>query len=369
MQVYLVGGAVRDALLGRDVKERDYVVVGATPEQLISQGYQQVGKDFPVFLHPQSKEEYALARTERKQGQGYTGFICDFAPDVTLEQDLVRRDLTVNAIAQAQDGSLVDPFSGQQDLENRVLRHVSDAFSEDPLRILRVARFAARYHYLGFTIAPETQSLLTEMVKAGELNTLTAERVWLECEKSLSDGAFSEFLNVLASIHGLYVISPELESKWCDELYRTLQARFAYANEQQISDTALLFSQVTLALSSNEIKAIASNIRLPNEVRDLALFSQTHQTSLSAEKPTSETVFACFNQLDLWRRPERFEQVLKTLEVSHQQPVVCYDSLKNAATQARAVNPQQFIAQGIKGAEIKTALEQARLEIIKGYFS
>ncbi|MCQ8881070.1 tRNA nucleotidyltransferase [Pseudoalteromonas shioyasakiensis] len=369
MQVYLVGGAVRDALLGRDIKERDYVVVGATPEQLISQGYQQVGKDFPVFLHPQSKEEYALARTERKQGQGYNGFICDFAPDVTLEQDLIRRDLTVNAIAQAEDGSLIDPFSGQQDLENRLLRHVSDAFSEDPLRILRVARFAARYHYLSFTIAPETKALLIDMVKAGELNTLTAERVWLECEKSLSDGAFSEFLNVLASIGGLHVVSAELEEKWCDELYNTLQARFAYANKLQINDIAVLFSQVTLSLSSDEINTIATSIRLPNEVRDLALFSQIHQTTLSAEKPTSEAIFSSFNQLDLWRRPERFEQVLKVLEVSHQQSVACYESIIKAAAQARAVNPQQFIAQGIKGAEIKTALEQARLEVIKNYFS
>ncbi len=369
MQVYLVGGAVRDTLLGREVKERDYVVVGATPEQLIEQGYQQVGKDFPVFLHPHSKEEYALARTERKQGQGYTGFICDFAPDVTLEQDLMRRDLTVNAIAQAQDGSLVDPFSGQQDLENRVLRHVSEAFSEDPLRILRVARFAARYHYLGFTIAPETKTLLINMVKAGELATLTAERIWLECEKSLSDGAFAEFLNTLANIGGLHVVSNELESKCCDELYRTLQARFAYANEQQINDTALLFSQVTLALSSDEIKTIATNIRLPNEVRDLALFSQAHQQVLRAEKPTSEAIFSCFNQLDLWRRPERFEQVLKVLEISQQQPVASYELLVKVAEQARAVNPQQFIAQGVKGAAIKTALEQARLEVINSYFS
>jgi tRNA nucleotidyltransferase (CCA-adding enzyme) len=165
------------------------------------------------------------------------------------------------------------------------------------------------------------------------------------------------------------VISSELESKWCDELYHTFQARFDYANKLHINDTALLFSQVTLSLSSDEIKTIASNIRLPNEVRDLALFSQTHQTTLSAEKPTSEAVFACFNQLDLWRRPERFEQVLKVLEISQQQPVSCFESLTKAAKQARAVSPQQFIAQGIKGAEIKTALEQARLEVINSYFS
>lgn len=369
MQVYLVGGAVRDALLGREIKERDYVVVGATPEQLINQGFQQVGKDFPVFLHPKTKEEYALARTERKQGQGYTGFICDFTPDVTLEQDLIRRDLTVNAIAQAEDGSLVDPFGGQDDIKKRVLRHVSDAFSEDPLRILRVARFAARYHYLGFTIAPETKQLLIAMVKAGELTTLTAERVWLECEKSLSDGAFSDFLNVLASIGGLSVISAELEKQWNEDTYKTLKARFEYANNHQLHDTALLFSQVTLSLSSQEINSIANTIRLPNEVRDLAINAQTHQAVLASEQPSCDEVFNCFNQLDLWRRPERFQQVLKVLEISLQHPVPCNESLTLAANQAKAVKPQQFIAQGIKGADIKTALEQARLSAISRYFS
>ncbi|MGO2479531.1 MAG: tRNA nucleotidyltransferase, partial [Pseudoalteromonas sp.] len=175
MQIYLVGGAVRDELLNRKIKERDYVVVGATPEQLLNLGYQQVGKDFPVFLHPKTKDEYALARLERKQGQGYTGFVCEFSPSVSLEDDLKRRDLTVNAIAKADDGNLIDPYGGKQDLDNRILRHVSSAFSDDPLRILRVARFAARYHYLGFTIADETKTLLKQMVRKGELKTLTPE--------------------------------------------------------------------------------------------------------------------------------------------------------------------------------------------------
>ncbi|WP_421419315.1 tRNA nucleotidyltransferase [Pseudoalteromonas lipolytica] len=369
MQVYLVGGAVRDALLGREVKERDYVVVGATPEQLIKQGYQQVGKDFPVFLHPKTKEEYALARTERKQGQGYTGFICDFTPDVTLEQDLIRRDLTVNAIAQAEDGTLVDPFGGQSDIENRLLRHVSDAFSEDPLRILRVARFAARYHYLGFSIAPETERLLIAMVKAGELETLTAERVWLECEKSLSDGAFAEFLNTLFKIGGLHVISPTLESKWSDALYQTMQARFDYANKHSITDTALLFSQVTLSLTESDIHTIAQQIRLPNEVRDVALNTVAHRSILSDKQPDCDALLGCFNRLDLWRRPERLNAVLKALEISEQKPVACITQLHQVTEQASAVDPQQFIVQGIKGADIKTALENARLSIIKNYFS
>ena len=369
MQVYLVGGAVRDALLGREIKERDYVVVGATPEELLKQGYQQVGKDFPVFLHPKTKEEYALARTERKQGEGYTGFICDFAPDVTLEEDLIRRDLTVNAIAQAKDGTLFDPFNGQNDIKNRILRHVSDAFSEDPLRILRVARFAARYHYLGFTIAPETNRLLMSMVANGELETLTAERIWLECEKSLSDGAFAEFLNVLFAIKGLHVISPFLEKQWDSDLYRTLQARFNYAQQRGITNTALLFSQVTLSLSEEAIKTLAQKIRLPNEVRDLALNAQAHRQTLCANQLDSNAVLSCFNQLDLWRRPERFEQVLEALEISEQKPLNFANELEQAAKQARAVNPQQFIAQGIKGADIKTALEKARLKIIQRYFS
>ena len=180
IKTYLVGGAVRDRLLGLAVKDRDWLVVHATPEWLLKQGYIQVGKDFPVFLHPQTKEEYALARTERKNGRGYTGFYCDFSPDITLEQDLKRRDLTINAIAQDIDGNLYDPYHGIQDLKQRKLRHISPAFSEDPLRILRVARFAARFYAFNFTIAPETVALMKSMVKQGELADLTVERIWLE---------------------------------------------------------------------------------------------------------------------------------------------------------------------------------------------
>ena len=194
MQVYLVGGAVRDTLLGRTVTERDYVVVGATPAQMLAKGFTQVGKDFPVFLHPKTSEEYALARTERKMGSGYTGFECDASTSVTLEEDLKRRDLTVNAIARDQDGELIDPYHGQQDLQNKVLRHVSNAFSEDPLRVFRVARFATRYAYLGFTIAEETLSLMTAMAKSGELTSLSAERVWQETKRSLLEATPEVFL-------------------------------------------------------------------------------------------------------------------------------------------------------------------------------
>ncbi|MGL5697276.1 MAG: multifunctional CCA addition/repair protein, partial [Plesiomonas shigelloides] len=212
MQTYLVGGAVRDQLLGLNVTERDWVVVGATPEQLLAQGYQQVGRDFPVFLHPRTHEEYALARTERKQGQGYTGFVCHAAPDVTLEQDLLRRDLTINAIAQAEDGSLTDPYGGQQDLRDRWLRHVSPAFSEDPLRVLRVARFAARFAHLGFRVAPETLALMQQISTSGELTHLTAERVWKETEKALNSAAPDVYFAVLRACGALTVLFPELDN-------------------------------------------------------------------------------------------------------------------------------------------------------------
>ena len=212
MKSYLVGGAVRDALLGLPVKDRDWVVVGATPQQMLDAGYQQVGRDFPVFLHPQSREEYALARTERKSGAGYTGFTCYAAPDVTLEADLLRRDLTVNALAQDADGAIIDPYGGQNDLRQRLLRHVSPAFSEDPLRVLRVARFAARYAHLGFRIAEETQALMAAMVEAGELAHLTPERVWKETESALTTRNPQVFFQTLRDCQALKVLFPEIDA-------------------------------------------------------------------------------------------------------------------------------------------------------------
>lgn len=212
MQIYLVGGAVRDNLLGLPVTERDYVVVGSEAQTLLDLGYQPVGRDFPVFLHPQTKEEYALARIERKQGQGYTGFACYAAPDVTLEQDLLRRDLTINAIAQDQAGQLYDPYGGVNDLNDRVLRHISPAFSEDPLRVLRVARFAARFHHLGFSIAPETLALMRQLSRSGELNHLTPERVWKELEKVLTNRNPQIFFEILHDCEALSVLLPEVEA-------------------------------------------------------------------------------------------------------------------------------------------------------------
>ena len=212
MKTYLVGGAVRDRLLDYPVKERDWLVIGETPESMLTRGFRAVGKDFPVFLHPKTNEEYALARTERKTAPGYKGFAVYAAPDVTIEQDLQRRDLTINAIAQADDGSLIDPFNGQQDLENRILRHVSPAFSEDPVRILRVARFAARYAHLGFIVAESTRQLMQDMVENGEADHLVAERVWAELYKALNDNTPSAFFQVLRDCGALKVIFPEIDA-------------------------------------------------------------------------------------------------------------------------------------------------------------
>ncbi|MER1720228.1 multifunctional CCA addition/repair protein, partial [Proteus terrae] len=244
MNIYLVGGAVRDQLLQMPVKDRDWVVVGATPQMLLQQGYQQVGKDFPVFLHPDTHEEYALARTERKSGSGYTGFTCYAAPDVTLEDDLARRDLTINAIAYSANGEYVDPYHGIDDIHARQLRHVSEAFSEDPLRVLRVARFAARFAPLGFRVAPETLQLMKTMAQSGELNALTAERVWKETEKALESPAPQVYFEVLRQCGALSVLFPEIDAlfgvpapeKWHPEIDTGIHAMMVLNIASQLTD-------------------------------------------------------------------------------------------------------------------------------------
>ena len=212
MRIFLVGGAVRDELLNLEVKDRDFVVINSTPEAMLEKGFTQVGKDFPVFLHPTTNEEYALARTERKQGSGYTGFTCYAGQDVSLEDDLARRDLTINAIAQSPEGEIFDPYFGQKDLKDKVLRHISPAFSEDPLRVLRVARFAARFAHLGFNIAPETQLLMAELASSGELEALTAERVWAETEKALHTQSPQVYFQVLRDCGALAILFPEIDN-------------------------------------------------------------------------------------------------------------------------------------------------------------
>ena len=234
MEIYLVGGAVRDELLKQEVKDRDWVVVGATPADLLKQGYKQVGKDFPVFLHPDTKEEHALARTETKSGKGYGGFICDFNPSVTLEEDLKRRDLTINAIAKSENGEILDPYNGVHDIQLKQLRHVSEAFGEDPLRILRVARFAARYHHLGFTIAAETLQLMTEMCAADVLSELTAERVWLETQKAILEPNPEIYFQTLQQCNGTH--------PWFSPMARSCEIRFCETETQHPTIT-LHFSE------------------------------------------------------------------------------------------------------------------------------
>ncbi|ALO41253.1 tRNA nucleotidyltransferase [Pseudoalteromonas phenolica] len=368
MKVYLVGGAVRDALINYPVVEHDYVVVGSTPDEMLSLGYKQVGKDFPVFLHPKSKDEYALARKERKSGHGYTGFICDFDPTVTLEEDLYRRDLTINAIAQDENGKLVDPYNGQADLNNRLLRHVGPAFSEDPLRILRVARFAARYYHLGFIIAPETLLLMKDMVANGELKTLTKERIWLEIEKCLKTSTFHLFLEVINDINALADVLPILPS-WSNlETQKIASAnKFVATKEMAIDSDTLQVCHFCLCLeacSHEDLKHLEQTLKIPstfaNSLRDFKLLNNF----LNEKDFSPENILKFFNLIDLWRRPERFNLLLEILKYAQCQQDIA-QTLQNCAMASQAVTAQQVIALGYQGAAIKLGLQTARIAAIE----
>ncbi|MPW30588.1 multifunctional CCA addition/repair protein [Agarivorans sp. B2Z047] len=401
METYLVGGAVRDQLLGLQVKDRDHVVVGATPEQMLQLGYSQVGKDFPVFLHPHSQEEYALARTERKQGTGYTGFSCDFSDDIRLEDDLLRRDLTVNAIARSENGELIDPYGGQRDLDAKLLRHVSPAFVEDPLRVLRVARFAARFHHLGFKVADETIELMREIAHSGELASLTPERIWRELEKALGSQSPQVFFAVLREADALAALIPELDDlfgvpaspKWHPEIdtgIHTLMvieqsAKHGYSNLVRF---AALCHDFGKALTPEEklpshpghgpkgvklIKAFCQRIKVPNEYRDLALLVAEHHITIhSALELRPETVLKLFNRCDAWRKPERFTQILEAGVADirgrlgfEQNDYPAYNYLLSQLEVANSVNIQAIVQQGYKGEAIREQVHLARLKLIK----
>ena len=387
MQIYLVGGAVRDALLNRKVVERDYVVVGATPEKMLSQGFTQVGKDFPVFLHPKTQEEYALARTERKSGKGYTGFVCDASSSVTLEEDLLRRDLTVNAIAQDNYGKLIDPYGGKKDLENRVLRHVSEAFSEDPLRVFRVARFATRYAYLGFTIATETMALMQSMAESGELSTLSAERVWQETKRSLLEKTPHVFFTVLNQAHGLNDWFTELESnldtalaslKTAVDLEKAENESFVKDTSSETplpdssnSETTRLITRFTALLShlgEEDAKQLCSRLKVQNQVSEIVILACKFKDFLLTMQNSPADLLALFNGCDAWRREERFTLLLSAFApYSHSKGVDWQEQQKrieNALAAAKQVNVQDIIATGVKGPEIKDALNQAKLSAI-----
>ncbi len=343
MQVYLVGGAVRDALLGLPVKERDWVVVGATRDDLLRMRYREVGRDFPVFLHPDSHEEYALARLERKVSPGYRGFTVEFGPDVTLEEDLARRDLTINAIAEAADGTLVDPHGGRRDIASRTLRHVSDAFIEDPVRVLRVARFAARFAPLGFAVAPETLALMRSMVERGEVDALVPERVWQETEKALREPAASTFFKVLRDCGALAVIYPELDAlfgvpqppQWHPEIDTGLHTLMVLDQATMLSeDTRVRFAALVHDLGKGTtpraewpshrgheergvalIDALATRLRLPGDYRDLALIVARHHGNVHrALELRPKTLLDFMERADAFRRAERFAQALLACE-------------------------------------------------------
>lgn len=394
-----MGGAVRDELLGLEVKERDYMVVGATPEQLLRQGYNQVGKDFPVFLHPKSRDEYALARTERKSGKGYTGFICDFGPEVTLEEDLLRRDLTINAIARDEQGKLYDPYGGQADIQARVLRHVSEAFGEDPLRVLRVARFAARFHAQGFTVADETLALMKKMTASGELSSLTPERVWKETEKALACDHPQVFFEVLRRCQALAVLFPELDAlfgvpgpkQWHPEIDTGLHTlmvlrRAAELGASQACRFAALCHDFGKALTPSDkwpshhdhgelgiapIEALCARFKVPTEHRELAiLMSRWHICLHRLATPTpaqAEAIMTLLQHTDAWRKPERFAQLLLCAQADLQgrtgferRPYPQREQLWQWLCELRAITAGPFVAQGLKGPAIGDAIHRAR---------
>jgi len=373
MQVYLVGGAVRDELLGRSVQERDWVVVGATPEELLRQGYRAAGRDFPVFLHPLTHEEYALARLERKVGPGYRGFTTEYSPAVSLAEDLRRRDLTINAMARAADGQIIDPYGGQQDLRQRRLRHVSDAFAEDPVRILRVARFAARFAPLGFTIAPETAALMQRMVAAGEAAALVSERVWRELERALGEAQPTRFFEVLAACGALPVLMPELAPQ-LEPALAALARAAGNGAAPPVRCAALL-----AGLDEAPLEALCTRLRAPNEYRELAQLGARLRTAVlhggsgPALLPGDPAgLLALFELADAFRRPERFELWLQVWAIRAESAgapasavAATGKRLRTALAAAAQVRLSAAELCGLQGPAIATQLRTVRLAALR----
>lgn len=401
MKVYLVGGAVRDSLLDRPVHERDWVVVGATPEEMTARGFRPVGRDFPVFLHPDTHEEYALARLERKTGPGYRGFITEFSPEVTLEQDLLRRDLTINAMAQSEDGTLVDPYGGQDDLRRRLLRHVSPAFAEDPVRILRVARFLARYAPLGFEVAPETLDVMGTMVTAGEVDALVPERIWRELDRALSEPQPRAAIELLRHCGALRVIMPEVDAlfgvpqppEWHPEIdtgehtLLTLQVAAARGASTPIR-FALLMHDLGKALTPKEqwprhrgheqlgvraIDDLCTRLRVPLDYRELAVLTSRYHTHVHRGlELRATTILELLEQSDAFRRPERFADFLEVCECDargrlglEDRPYPQRARLESAWSAARAVVFGDRERAGLEGPQIGERLRRLRLAAVQ----
>jgi tRNA nucleotidyltransferase (CCA-adding enzyme) len=402
MDIYLVGGAVRDRLLGRPHLERDFVVVGATPEELRALGYRPVGKDFPVFLHPDTGEQYALARTERKTGPGYYGFATRFAPDVTLEEDLARRDLTINAMAQAGSGEVIDPYGGRRDLAARVLRHVSPAFVEDPLRVLRVARFAARFASLGFTVAPETLALMRGIVASGEMAALVPERVWVETERALGEERPVAYFEALEACGALAAVFPEIAAlrgvpqpaQWhpeIDTFVHTLQVLDVAAELSQ--DTTVRFAALVHDVGkgltpraewprhigheetgARLIERMAARLRVPNEHRELAVqVARHHARAHRVAEQRPGTVLELLELTDAFRRPERFERFLLACEADARgrgpglraRPYPQATQLRAALAAAAGVKLDPAVIARDPGPVIAERMRSARIEAIR----
>lgn len=364
METYLVGGAVRDELLGLEVKDRDWVVVGATPEEMLKQGFKQVGADFPVFLHPDTREEYALARTERKAGRGYHGFTVYSAPDVTLEDDLRRRDLTINAMAMSTSGELTDPFNGKADIRARLLRHVSGAFAEDPLRILRTARFAARLAPMGFRVADSTMELMRQMTASGEVDHLVPERVWQEIQRALHENDPATFFEVLQGCDALSVLVPELSEP------ATLATALASLDcvSAISADTATRFAALLSHLPEDQATQRAQALKAPNDCLDLARLTNRLAPQLRDESDagiTEQGILTLLDEADAWRRPERFRRLLTTFTCTlPDQYGDAITLLRESASIAADVDAKELMAQGHKGKALGEAIRRERLRRI-----
>lgn len=401
MKTYLVGGAVRDKLLDLPVKDKDWVVTGATPEVMEELNYTAVGKDFPVFLHPKTHEEYALARTERKTAAGYHGFQFHADPDVTLEEDIKRRDLTINALAEDGEGNIIDYVDGQKDIENRVLRHVSPAFAEDPVRILRIARFAARFSHLGFTIAEETMRLMKSMVKAGEVDALVAERVWQETFKALNEPAPDVFIETLRACGALVILFPEI-----DRLFGVPQPEEHHPEIDTGVHTMMVLQQACLLSTDplvrfaalthdlgkgttpkdilphhydheergvNLVKALCERYKVPNQYRELAVITSRYHTHVHrAFEVKPKTLLKVLNATDAFRKPERFSQFITAcIADSHGRPgyedydyrqAPFFELVRNTAA---AVDVQEIISDGFENEKISEELNRRRLNAVK----
>jgi tRNA nucleotidyltransferase (CCA-adding enzyme) len=397
MEIYLVGGAVRDKLLGKPGKDSDWVVVGSTPEEMEEQNFKPVGKDFPVFLHPETKEEYALARTERKSGKGYKGFTFHTSKVITLEEDLARRDLTINAIAEDHTGKLIDPFNGKQDIEDKILRHVSPAFVEDPLRVLRVARFAARF---GFRIAPETMSLMNEISESGELDALVPERVWNELERAMGETYPSRFILALRACHALGILFPEIErlfgvpqpEKYHPEIDTGIHTLMSLNQASRLSqDPQIRFATLVHDLGKGTtpkeklpshhgheergvklIEALCKRYRVPKQYQELAVqVSRHHFSCHRIEEMRAETILKKLESMDAFRRPERFKKFLICCEADargrtgfEDRAYPQADYFKQALDAANEVDTESLRQQGLEGKAMAEAIKIERINLI-----